>query len=288
VLFVTLRPPYHIRQLNRGLALQQEKSFQAAVEYFDRALMARPTMGDALYERARTKMLAGELDAAINEFTRLNEEFGDTRGLAYSGYCFNLMKQPAAAIDKYERSLADGFASSGLHNNLGVSYCLARSRLDYDDRFAEAERHLNRALELDSASLTVRRNLVELALQRLSNDPSYAPDNALSYIDDLVAKCPTNRVIWKQAALLYGFMSLQDRSFNNACLSAIRLAGIGRGTITKRELEALPAFQVVRSLPEFGELYSTAPNTGSFSSRRPLLQLMDPVATLLEVPASDE
>jgi len=92
-LFLGLRPPYHERQFNRGLELQQAGEYQSAAAYFDNALVNQPAMQEALYERARTKMLAGDLDGAINDFSRLHDDFGDVRGMAYSGYCFNLMKQ---------------------------------------------------------------------------------------------------------------------------------------------------------------------------------------------------
>ena len=54
---------------------------------------------------------------------------------------FRVRISPEDAISQFEKAIQRGFATAEVHNNLG--YCLM-----YRSRFAEAEMHLDKALQL--------------------------------------------------------------------------------------------------------------------------------------------
>ena len=205
-LYLILRPPYYERQLAGGITLQQRGSYRAALDYFGRAIDSEPKRREALYERARTLLLQGNPSAALPEFSRVAEESADPRSAAYAGYCFNLTGNMSEAIPWYEIARDHGFETSGLHNNLGVSYATGRSQAGRLERLTRAQYHLERALELDQSSPVVRGNLVMLALMQSDEDPTFKPVSAVAHLEFLLGAIPHSPRVMVDAVKLYSLL----------------------------------------------------------------------------------
>lgn len=278
VLLVLLRPPYSERQFIDGRSLQQRHEYTAAVLRFTRALENKPDFRDALYERARSYLLAGDVSAALYDFDRAAISFKDPRSAAYVGYCFNRRGVPSAAITWYERTHQQGFESVGTHNNLGVSYLLGSAQFGRLDRLRKSQVHLERAAALDAKSLIVRANLVTLALVRFDEEPSFHVDSALPHLDVLRAALPTSPRVMDLSAQLYGALSLAHQEYVDRALLAIEAslhAGYGP---TAQELAGNPRFAAVRRHPRFAALVAAAGTSKNSNTRETLPLFIDPVS----------
>ena len=281
-LYLSTRPPYHVRQLDYGLALQRDGDYEAALASFNCALQSQPQYQDALYQRARTYLFQADWPSAISDFSRIATEFGDPRGAAYTGYCFNLKQEHVAAIDWYERALTQGYATAGLHNNLGISYAIARSRLGQRDRFERAEYHLNRALELDKTCLTVRRNLIAMALIRSEQDSGYTLTPALDHLNFVLDACPDDPTVLTNAVRLYGVLSSRDERYLETSVEAIESSLRVGGGPTAGELLSNPKFEAIRQHPSFAKLYRSAKKSTRSPIPKSQSEFMDPVDSKLQ------
>jgi tetratricopeptide (TPR) repeat protein len=247
------------------------------LSYFDRAAKANPQFRDAAYERARTSILLGDLDTAMAGFERLARDFADPTGMAYLGYCFNLKQENAAAIAWYERALALGFETSGLHNNLGVSYQIARSQHSFSDRLALAERHLRLALELDPRSLVIRRNLVRLDLAKASADRSYVPQTALRHLQPLLDAKPADPTVWMDAARLYSVLAQNESRWLDEGVRAMRNAVRYGGGPTEHELLTDPALAGFQIHPDYSDLHDAVISGRASRKQVATSRFVDPV-----------
>jgi tetratricopeptide (TPR) repeat protein len=271
------RPPFYLREFERGMACQQAADYEEATTCFTRSLQAQPDFSNALYQRARTEMLSGSYAAAVQSFTRLSTDCNDVRGVAYAGYCFNLTQEHAAAIERYEHALGLGYESVGLHNNLAVSYEIGRANIDDRERLAVAEQHLQKALELAPRSLAVRRNLVRLALRRSTKDATYRPSSVVEHVEFLSRARPDDALVSTYAAYIYGSLSTDSDKNAEKCLDAIRKAFRYGGGPTETDLKLNPAFRPLTARPEFAQLCDEAMHVVRIRKIIPEATFVDPV-----------
>ena len=109
----------------------------------------------------------------MSDFATLSNREAHGPSTAYLAYCYNLKQMPAAAIPLYERAIQQGQNSRAIHNNLAASYIDGTSYLSPDDRLKQAERNLQRALEL-TPSRFVRLNFLRLAIKRYTLAQDYS------------------------------------------------------------------------------------------------------------------
>jgi tetratricopeptide (TPR) repeat protein len=143
----SLRDPYAVRRLNRGLDDYRQGEYARAVECFTDALQADPRLARALFARGRAYQRLGAADKgnfglALGDFQRADELTPSGKIKACLGYCSNRLELPRDAKFYYEEATAAGFANAAVFNNLGCTYLeLGDLRL--------ARENLDRALALD-------------------------------------------------------------------------------------------------------------------------------------------
>jgi len=140
-------------------------NFTDASVLFNQAIEAEPRYNPARFERGRSHLRLGELDLAMNDFGQLAHE-KHAKSMACLGYCFNLKSATVAAIPWYERAIRNGATSKEVYNNIGACYITANSPLTRREQLRLAELYLLKALECDNSSITVKLNLVRLAIAK--------------------------------------------------------------------------------------------------------------------------
>ena len=201
--YVAAQPARYLRDYQEGLDLAAAGNLDDAIDYFTAAVDSKPSFTPAQFELARTRLERGEIDAAMQVFSRLARKENDAHSMAYMGYCFNLKRLSVAASPWYERALRNGAASAAIYNNLGASYLDAPPQLGQIDRVRRTEDFLCKALELDSTSPTVQLNIVRLAIGRSQFDSSYDPFGAWPFAKTVLAAAPEDRPICAHIAEWY-------------------------------------------------------------------------------------
>jgi tetratricopeptide (TPR) repeat protein len=275
--YFLLRPSYQSRQLARGIVFQQSQDFEAAIESFNEALDGDAERHEALYERARTYLKQGNVAAARADFSQLWNDHADPRSAAYIGYCFNLRGNMTSAIPWYEDALKKGYESVGVHNNLAVSYAKGRSQSGTGHQLATAQAHLAKALVLDSSSLTVRANLVMLAIMRSDDYAEDELEQSSVHLEFLRNALPRSRRVMTDAVQLYGILSLRNQADVDKAIQAIELSlRCGCGP-TVRELSTNPRFDRLRQDIRFAGLQTSADLSITSPGRDDLATFIDPI-----------
>ncbi len=143
---LSLREPYHQRQLSQGLESYRHGDYNRAIQYFDRALQADAGLGDAYYYRGRAYQRAGRFDLALVSYEKSAKantgapEQGQLK--ACMGYCFSRLRHHERARFCFLEAIAAGYRRAEVLNNL--SYCCLHSK-----EFEEAKKYLDEALELN-------------------------------------------------------------------------------------------------------------------------------------------
>jgi eukaryotic-like serine/threonine-protein kinase len=274
--YYSVRPPYVERQLAVVTTLEMQQEYKRALKVIDEILEVEPRNEIASFQRARTKMQLGNFDSAIEDFTAHSRAFGDPISTAYSGYCFNMRNEHAAAIDRYERAIQDGFETAGLHNNLGVSYQVGRSRIAYDERLSKAEFHLQRAVELDPELIAARRNLVILAMQRAGSEPDYDAARATRHLQAVLDRLPDDPGVWQEASSLFLALMRVDDDYRDQAIHATEKA-VRLGGMTGQELLS-PRFTPLMSDDRFEALRQLADELPPSERRASFSRIVDPVA----------
>lgn len=277
-LYLSLRPPYHVRQYARGMVLQERGNYDEAIVHFDRAVASDPMDQAAAFERARTRLLQSDFAGAVADFARLWETSADPRCAAYAGYSFNLQGNASAAIPWYELALSHQMNTVGLQNNLGISYARGRSTAGQLERLDRAQEHLDRALILNNSSLAIRGNLVQLALIRSDIDPTFDPKSAVTHLEYLKQHGPQSPTVAKYAVQLYSQLSLNNGAYVEPALLALDRAirlGAGPSAMT---LEQNPNFDVVRGDKRFDVLCKAAKASHAKPQVETLAMFIDPLS----------
>ena len=66
--FLALRPPYSVRQLERGLAHYQSERYESALECLNNSLRADSKSSEARFARGRVHQRLGDFHLAVDDF----------------------------------------------------------------------------------------------------------------------------------------------------------------------------------------------------------------------------
>ncbi len=158
-LFLALRPPYSVRQLQLGLARIEQGEYAAAVDYLSNSIRSNPNSSEALFARGRAYQRLGEFQTAFQDFSSANRLKSTPITNACRGYCLSRIKSFKAATAMYDLALKSGFDRPAvLYNNIGYTY-LMLGQLD------DAEKYLQRAVRADGNLQAAHYNLAVLFLK---------------------------------------------------------------------------------------------------------------------------
>ena len=194
----------------------------SAVEQFAAAVDSQPAYAPARFELARLRMRRGELGPAMSDFRLLAHANKDAHSMAYLGYCFNLTKVAAGAIEWYELAIRNGAKSAAVYNNLGASYLDAPTRMRYMQQLPVAEDYLLKALELDPTSITIQLNIVRYAEIRAKLDPLFNPATVWRYAQAVVQDADNSPLVqfevagWYETVLRWEIEHVSDAEFDES------------------------------------------------------------------------
>jgi serine/threonine protein kinase/Tfp pilus assembly protein PilF len=164
--FDAARPPLAKRQFDAGLQFQQQGQFDQAIAQFSAVLEADPHNVEALRARGRAFQGMGGAkkeyyQTALIDYHKADELAPDARTKASIGYCQNLTGKviPVHLIETYQQARMLGCETAGLFNNLGFSQMR-------NDQFGDAEKSLDRAIELDRGLQAAYHNRALVRLQK--------------------------------------------------------------------------------------------------------------------------
>jgi tetratricopeptide (TPR) repeat protein len=142
-----------VTESNIGVALQQERRLDEAIDHYRRAVALRPDYAAAYNNLGSALRARGRREEAVASYRKALELNPDFAGAHYN--MANLLVDegnPAPAVDHFEQALQSEPASADVHNNLGIALA-GVGRLD--DAIAE----FRRAIALDPQSAKAYRNL---------------------------------------------------------------------------------------------------------------------------------
>jgi serine/threonine protein kinase len=178
------RTPYAERQLHRGLAAYRAGDHRQAVIALSEALAAQPNLTSAWYARARAYQRSDEFALALADYEKAYKAAPDGRTAACIGYCFLRRLDPARAQFYFEASLAKGYGTAAVYNNL--AYCYLSQR-----KLEEAKANLDRALDLDLGMQAAWHNRAVYALHKVIREthgwpnPNFAKEHQTLLIQGL-------------------------------------------------------------------------------------------------------
>jgi hypothetical protein len=157
-------------------------------------------------------------------------------------------------------------------------YCACMTtRGDTNERLAAAQRHLQRAISLNANSITVRRNLVKLAIRQSTMNPEVLPKAAVEHAEFLLNAEPNDAGFLDDAAHIYGLLTKAQPEYGNKCVDVIRRAFQNGAGPTETVLKLDPAFQPLATRSDFAELCGAASRVQRVRRRAPELAFIDPV-----------
>jgi eukaryotic-like serine/threonine-protein kinase len=262
--YLALRPPYGVRQLQRGLAYSEQGRYELALECLDRAVRSAPESDVALFARGRAYQQLGNFRQAFEDFDAACRLAPTPQYYASSGYCLSKMNYHNEAIDSYRKALAGGFETAGLLNDLGFS-CLQLHRL------REAEESLKRAVEVDVRLQAAHHSLV-LVFLRQGQDGKAVPPIALDHAKMAIETGPPSGDLYMNVAALYALAAKQDDALVKSALKFLEKAVEYGGNL--KQLDSSPTFSRLRKEQAFQELLTHPSNDVEYP--HPFL-LVDPI-----------
>ncbi len=273
--FAAVRPPLAKRQFDAGVELHQQGQFDQAIEQFSAVLKADPQNTEALLARGRVfqEMGAANKDyyqSALTDYhkaDRLAPDGGTKARIAYCQTRTTVPADPLVVIKTYQEALALGFESAALLNNLGC--CQLKTA-----QTADAEKSLDRAIELDKglqaayhnrASVQLARALAPLPAQATEDDlRKWRQDRArsieagLADIARAIELGPLGAELYFDAARLHGLAAGADPAHKNATLGQKQEA-IARNFDARLLSAADPCFSAMADDAAFVKLAKTPP-----------------------------
>ena len=171
-LFLALRPSYGARQLRDGLAHERQGQYALAVDCLTDSLRDDPNSSEALFARGRAEQRLGQYYQALLDYRASYQLNPAPIVKVWEGYCADLWHAYYDAIAAYEWALKGGCRSPAIYNNLGFS-CY------YVAQFGEAEKYLQRAIEMDGDLQPPRYGMVLVWLHRVLHEKRPIPEAAL-------------------------------------------------------------------------------------------------------------
>jgi tetratricopeptide (TPR) repeat protein len=220
-LYLALRPPYAIRQLNSGIAYFKAGEVNSAIDSLTKSLDADPSLREAYLFRARALKKQGNYSVAIADFEESNRIQLDRLAMAEKAYCLNRINQNLLAIDDYRQYLDHDPSSAIVWNDLAFSYLKL-------GQFAEAEECLKRAIIIDEKLQAPHWNMIVLFVNQ-NRTPTSIPASVLSHAKRALEIGPESAELDRIVATLYAMAAQHDKQWTEP---AVRLAlrAIAQGT----------------------------------------------------------
>ncbi len=242
--FLATRPPYSLRQFQRGVRYSQQGEYQLAVECLNESLRSSPQDRDALFARGRALEQLGDFRMAMDDFTEANRLAPSPTLAACQGYCLSRLNQHETAIAAYRKAWDLGYRSAGLLNNIGYSFHALR-RLD------ESEKYLKQALEADEDLPAAHHNLVNVFLRRaLHGQP--VPPEAFFHVRRAVELSPPSADLYRDVAKLCAVAARGDATRIESAIEYLE-----KGLLYGLDPQAMgkePAFAALAGNPAFERL----------------------------------
>jgi tetratricopeptide (TPR) repeat protein len=247
--FVTLRPPYHLRQFQRAMVRYEQGDFAAAVERFSDALRFDPNHSEALVGRGGALLRLGDFRMALDDFAAARQLAPNARIDACLGYCLARLKQHEGAVFYYERARENGYEPASLLSNLGFSY-RQLNRLD------SAEEPLKRALALDGRLLAAHHNLVIVHLNQAATGYPIA-DAALDHAKRAAETGPPSAELYRHVAALFACAARERPELSQPAIEYLEQA-VAHG-LDPASLRNHPSFSAFQSHRQFQALLTRPP-----------------------------
>jgi len=202
-LFFALRPPYSVRQLQLGLGYLERGEYDRAIENLNSSIHADPASSEALFARGRAYQHMGEFQAAFHDYDSADQLVPKPIPKACKGYCLSRIKSYRAAIAPYQLALKAGYNSPAiLYNNIGFSH-LMLGQLD------EAEKNLQRAIQLDDRLQAAHYNMVMIFQRRVAHGQTLS-NAAFVCATRAIEIGPPTADLYHNVAALYAMAAKQN------------------------------------------------------------------------------
>jgi serine/threonine protein kinase len=251
--YLSIRPPYHIRQFQRGMWYYDRGDYAASIEYFNESLRSDPKQSDALFARGRALLRQGDFRTAIGDFRDARALAEDARTDACLGYCLARTNLDEAAIYQSQQAIQKGFQSAGFFNNIGFSY-RQLGRLDL------AEEYLERAIAADENLAAARLNLVIVHLNQAA-DGRPVPESALANARKAGELGPPSAGLYLHVATLLACAARERAELIHPAIGYLEKA-IAHG-LDPASLRADPRFSILRQGQAFQALLTRSPGRES-------------------------
>ncbi len=264
-LFLALRPPYSLRQYQIGLQHLDHDEYAEAVDCLTDSIRSNPDSGETLSARGRAYQRLGEFQLAFQDYTSANRLESSPILNACRGYCLSRIKSYKAAMAMYDLALEAGYDRPALlHNNIGYS-CLMLGQL------AEAEKHFQRAVQLDGNLQAAHYNMMMLLLRRaLQGQP--VSKTALVHAAKAIEIGPRTADLYRRVSALYATAAKQDLTLIQPAIEYV-----GKAVELGARPEAFasgPRYSAFQKEPAFHDALS---RPASESKPAKAVQLVDPL-----------
>jgi eukaryotic-like serine/threonine-protein kinase len=249
IAYFALRPPYPVRQFERGMGYYGRGDYTSAIEYLNESLRADPKQSDALFVRGRALLQAGDVRMALEDFHAASLLTPDPKTDACVAHCLGTLHQHEAAIARYLQAIEKGFQSPGVFNNLGFSY-RQLNRLD------SAEEYLQRATAVDEQLAAAHHNLVLVYLNRAGAGRP-VPESALVHARKAAELGPASAELYRNVAALFACAAKQRPELIQPAIRYLDNA-VAHG-LDPASLSANPRFSVLRDNAAFQALLAKPP-----------------------------
>jgi len=202
-LFFAFRPPYSVRQLQQGLAYNEQGQYASAVDSLSNSIREDPSSSEALFARGRANQRLGKHLLAYKDYNLAYRLKAMPLTKACEAYCLSRIKYHKDAIAAYLLALDVGYDSPALlYNNIGFGY-LMLGQID------NAEKYLQLAIRLDGSHQAPYYNMVQLFLRRaLHGQP--IPAVAFAFATKAVTIGPPSAERYQGLAALYATAARRD------------------------------------------------------------------------------
>ena len=247
--YLVLRPPYPIRQFQRGMTCYEQADYAAAIEHFNESLRSHPKQSEVLFARGRALARQGDFRTALADFDAASLLAADPRIDAGRGYCMGRLNQHRGAIHYYEQAMKRGLESPAVLNNIGFSE-LRLSDLD------AAEGYLTRAIAAHEHLTAAYHNLVVMHLNGAGAGRP-VPESALVQAGKAAELGPPSAQLYRHVAALFACAARQRPDLAQVAIEYLKKA-IAHG-LDPASLRTDPLFSILRRHAAFQALLTKSP-----------------------------
>jgi serine/threonine protein kinase len=265
-LFLALRPPYSVRQLQSGLECSRQGQYALAIDYLSSSIHADPSSAGAFFARGKAHQRLGEFSAAAEDYHSAHERAPQSLFAACEGYCWSRAVYHGPAIGAYQEALKENFASPALlYNNMGREY-LRLAQLD------EAEKCLRRAVDIDGRLQAAHCNLVQVFVERACRGQPVSTA-AFTAASRALEIGPCTGELYRDVAALYALAARRDPTLIRTATDFVKKAiecGVG-----PRSFASNSSFSALTASPAFRDALRTSASASHSPAASLLLDPLD-------------